>query len=353
MGVYGYSPTGTGVYGGAGDAAVGVKAVGTTGEGLLAFATTGQGVLANATSGVGGEFVNSSSNRGAVEAYGSGGWSGGSSPNPISVLGSATGYRSVGVKGVSTNGVGVYGIGGATSQANMQGVLASTSVGVWADTTGVNNFEQVALVASASDGGAGQFSNNSTEPTVLMYNYGNGDTVADVARAGGGIFRTLEAVTPQGICGIGGKGDLTCTGQVKTLATTGGGTRTVETYSMQSPENWMEDFGSGRLADGVAKIAIDPSFAETVSATEEYHVFLTPKGDCKGLYVIAETASGFEVRESGGGSSSLAFDYRIVAKRRGFEAQRLVDVTEPLKAEQARALRHLPAAALTLKSGTR
>ena len=187
---------------------------------------------------------------------------------------------------------------------------------------------------------------------MLLYNYGNGDTIADVAR-GGGIFRLLEAATPEGTCGIGGKGDLTCTGQVKTLATTGGGTRTVETYSMQSPENWMEDFGSGKLANGVAKIAIDPSFAETVSATEEYHVFLTPKGDCKGLYVIAETATGFEVRESGGGTSSLALDYRIVAKRRGFEAQRLVDVTEPLKAEKARAARHLPAGPLASRTETR
>jgi hypothetical protein len=29
----------------------------------------------------------------------------------------------------------------------------------------------------------------------------------------------------------------------------------------------------------------------------EYHVFLTPDGDCEGLYVIARTATGFEVRE--------------------------------------------------------
>jgi hypothetical protein len=49
------------------------------------------------------------------------------------------------------------------------------------------------------------------------------------------------------------------------------------------------------------------------------------------------TATGFEVRESGGGTSSLSFDYRIVAKRRGYEAQRLTDVTERFRAETARA----------------
>ena len=39
------------------------------------------------------------------------------------------------------------------------------------------------------------------------------------------------------------------------------------------------------------------------------------------------------MRESGGGTSSLSFDYRIVAKRRGYEALRQVDVTERYNAE--------------------
>jgi hypothetical protein len=122
------------------------------------------------------------------------------------------------------------------------------------------------------------------------------------------------------------------------MAATGGGARKVETYSVQSPENWMEDFGSGVLQKGVAVVQIDPAFAETVSETADYHVFLTPKADSKGLYVINETANSFEVRESGGGTSSLTFDYRIVAKRRGYEAQRLTDVTERFNTEQARAM---------------
>jgi hypothetical protein len=107
---------------------------------------------------------------------------------------------------------------------------------------------------------------------------------------------------------------------------------------MQSPENWMEDFGSGMVQNGVAVVKIDPAFAETVTADASYHVFITPNGDSKGLYVIRKTATSFEVRESGGGTSSLSFDYRIVAKRRGYEAQRLTDVTERFKAETAHAM---------------
>jgi len=181
------------------------------------------------------------------------------------------------------------------------------------------------IVGTGDDNFAGLFYNHSaTRPTIYADNLGTGST---------GLFTTIKAVSAKGACGVGGNGDLTCTGQVKTLSSTGSGAHTVETYAMQSPENWMEDFGSGNLQQGVAVVTIDPAFAETVSETSEYHVFLTPKGDSKGLYVINETAGSFEVRESGGGTSSLAFDYRIVAKRRGYESQRLTDVTERFKAE--------------------
>jgi hypothetical protein len=83
-------------------------------------------------------------------------------------------------------------------------------------------------------------------------------------------------------------------------------------------------------------VQIDPAFAETVTADASYHVFLTPRGDSPGhLYVTNVTASSFEVRESGDGTSSISFDYKIVAKRRGYESQRLVDVTDRFNAEQA------------------
>jgi hypothetical protein len=49
------------------------------------------------------------------------------------------------------------------------------------------------------------------------------------------------------------------------------------------------------------------------------------------------------VHESGGGTSSLSFDYRIVAKRRGYEAERLNDVTDRFNVEQAQFKRVTPA----------
>ena len=62
----------------------------------------------------------------------------------------------------------------------------------------------------------------------------------------------------------------------------------------------------------------------------DYHVFLTPKGDCEGLYVSNETPTGFEVHELHNGHSNIAFDYRIMAKRKGYEQIRLEDKTQQM-----------------------
>lgn len=97
---------------------------------------------------------------------------------------------------------------------------------------------------------------------------------------------------------------------------------------MKSPENWFEDFGSAELINGVAWVPLDASFTQTVNAAAKYHVFLTANGDSNGLYVARKTAAGFEIREHGGGTSNVAFDYRIVAKRRGYEAIRMLQVPE-------------------------
>jgi hypothetical protein len=99
-------------------------------------------------------------------------------------------------------------------------------------------------------------------------------------------------------------------------------------YAMESPENWFEDFGGAQLVHGRATVKLDPIFAEIVSTEDEYHVFLTPKGDCKGLYVASQSASSFEVRELRHGKGTIAFDYRIVAKRKGYERARLAELKD-------------------------
>jgi hypothetical protein len=85
-------------------------------------------------------------------------------------------------------------------------------------------------------------------------------------------------------------------------------------HCMESPEHWFEDFGSARLKRGRVTVKLDADFAKVVTLNG-YRVFLTPEGDCQGLYV-RKRGNRFEVRELQGGISNVAFSYRIVAKRK-------------------------------------
>jgi hypothetical protein len=62
----------------------------------------------------------------------------------------------------------------------------------------------------------------------------------------------------------------------------------------------------------------------------DYKVFPVPNGDCKGLFVTHKTPTSFEVRELGGGTSSVSFDYRITAVRKNYENVRFADHTHDL-----------------------
>ncbi len=115
-------------------------------------------------------------------------------------------------------------------------------------------------------------------------------------------------------------GDLNVTGVKNAAVETSQGSRL--TAAIESPGVWFEDFGNARLEDGRAVVSLDSLFGETVNTEVDYHVFLTPLGESAGLYVADKTPASFEVRAADGGGD-VAFDYRIVAKRRGYEDDRL------------------------------
>lgn len=56
-----------------------------------------------------------------------------------------------------------------------------------------------------------------------------------------------------------------------------------------------------------------------------------------------KTPTSFEVRELGGGLANIDFDYRIIAKRKGYEDIRLADKTEIVKRMKARAAKNAEA----------
>jgi hypothetical protein len=96
-------------------------------------------------------------------------------------------------------------------------------------------------------------------------------------------------------------------------------------YCQESPECWFEDFGEGRLANGRAHVELDPLFLETVTIDESnpMKVFVQLHDEtCRGV-AVKKGRTGFDVVELQNGRSSGTFDYRVVAKRKGYEGDRL------------------------------
>ncbi|MFZ0286467.1 MAG: hypothetical protein WAL32_14650, partial [Terriglobales bacterium] len=221
------------------------------------------------------------------------------------VLGTSTLIPYVGVRGIA--------IGASNTGVSLG------SAGVWGDS---NTSGFAGVLGTADDGYGGLFSNNSKAPTLSAVN-------ASFNRSGV-IFET-DGSDIGGVCTIDVSGNLQCNGSKSAVVPVDGGAHKVALYAVEAPENWFEDFGSGHLANGAASVTFDSIYVQTVNTTTEYHVFLTPRGDCEGLYVADETPAGFEVRELHHGASNVDFDYRIVAKRSGYENIRLADFTERYK----------------------
>ena len=193
----------------------------------------------------------------------------------------------------------------------------------------ISSADGTAIYAANATGtaiAAGNSPTDASNPTMFLENDAVGLPGALIFEATGPPYYSDGVHISQG-CEIDVSGNLTCTGSISGRTTLPLEKRQVGLYTVQSSENWIEDFGSGALVNGVASIDIEPEFAQTVSTEAGYHVFLTPKGDCEGLYVNQEGASSFEVRELKSGKSNVQFDYRIVAHRKGFESARLPDIT--------------------------
>jgi hypothetical protein len=266
-------------------------------------------------------------------------------PNAITIYGQAssttgTGY---GIKGVTQsndpNAVGVYGFAAAGNAKGVTGFAESSAgngvyaqlvnpsstgqavfpaAGVWGD-TGVQN--GTAVLGTADDGVALAAYNNSNVNTTVLFDD------LDPTNPNSAIVTTYGSGF-QGQCFIDVSGDLYCSGSKSSVVPVDGGARKVALYAIEGPENWFEDAGGGQLVNGSAIVELESTFAQTVNTSIDYRVFLTPNGDCKGLYVTQKSPTSFEVHELGGGTANIAFDYRIMAKRKGYENIRLADKTK-------------------------
>jgi hypothetical protein len=273
------------------------------------------GTVVGGTSGSSTEGVLGEANASSGQTYGVAGFT--ASPAGFGVdgyAGSSTGSP-VGVYGQvnSTSGIGVFGQNSLTESVTGGTIsLDGYSSGVWGDGGSGN----VGVVGTVDNGTAGIFANNSAEEyTEFAFNYNTNGYPFVAGSAGGGY------------CQIDPFGDISCTGSKNALVPIDGGKRKVAMSAIESPQNWFEDFGSAQLSGGSAVVALDSDFIQTVNTEREYMVIPVPNGECKGLYVTNKTATSFEVRELGRGTSSIRFDYRIVALRKKYENVRFADHT--------------------------
>ena len=219
-----------------------------------------------------------------------------------------------GVRGASTSGFGVHGssqsgvgvFGGSSSNVGVfaesvysTGAFAAGARGVWGRTT-----NGIGVLAQATAGG-----------TVQNRSYGL--YAAAPAPGWAGYFEGNVYVT----------GQVIQAGAAASTATAADGSTRI-LYSQDSTEPLVEDVGEGKLVGGRAEVRIGPDFA-AVADGGAYQVFLTPEGDSKGLYVTEKGPGGFVVREQQNGTASLAFAYRVVAKRKGAIGKRLERIERP------------------------
>ena len=229
--------------------------------------------------------------------------------------------NTIGVQGQSLSSGGV-GVVGRVIAASAEGKLVTNRpIGTWGDTAAPGG--AIGVLGTADDGIGMVAANNSPTGYATL-----GALSHESANANGQVF-VVQNVPFKSNCVIDASGNLGCSGTVQTAVPLVDG-RKAALYAVEAPENWFEDAGSGKLSNGMATVSLDLAFAETVNAAIEYHVFLTPQGECEGLYVGKKTPQGFEVRELHHGHSDVNFDYRIIAHRKGYEAVRLADVTKQM-----------------------
>jgi hypothetical protein len=296
--------------------------IASTGNGIVMASVVGDGINVQGAAGSGITAIGQNDG-----GYFNGRVAGSYAQNDVDGNGSAAAYGyetgatnvTYGVVGYSASNKGIGTYGQAVSASTSGALTVGTSpIGVWGD-TGVTG--GIGLFGSADFGTALAAVNNSGGPTAFIANYVNDPSAL-----------LLEASGNSGLCTIDVSGNLKCNGTVTAVVPTGDGLHQVALNTISSPENWFEDAGSGQLLNGKAVVNIESVFGETVNTGVDYHVFVTPKGDCEGLYVSNETPTGFEVHELRNGHSSIAFDYRILAKRKGFEQIRLADKTNEMNA---------------------
>lgn len=266
-------------------------------------------------------------------------------------------------------GIAVYGENTSTGANSTAGLFLATSAGygLYADATAANRPGIFGASSSATGTGIVGLGNNLATYYTLTGGSGGAFTSSNagvygfgsVAAANGGVFvgnNTTASILVGGV-GVAATGTTTGiyghanntgnntwggyfnNGSATDYAYVGGrtgftnykinGPGTVSTivrdtnnqlvnlYCPESPEVLFQDFGQGQLINGRAQITLDPNFTKNIAVNEQHplRVIIQLEGDCNGVYVANKTATGFEVIELQGGTSTVNFTWFVTANR--------------------------------------
>jgi hypothetical protein len=84
--------------------------------------------------------------------------------------------------------------------------------------------------------------------------------------------------------------------------------------------------GTARLTGGEARVSLGDTFQWVTNPDIGLTAHLTPHGDCLGLYIESLGTEEMIVRELGGGTSDVVFDYLVFGLRIGFEESSIVQM---------------------------
>ena len=245
-----------------------------------------------------------------------------------STTASATGFE---VKNVSATAGAISLRGESNSTNKFDGPSSGAVYGINTNTsTTLPAYGVVGRTASSFVNSAGVYgyNNNATGSNGVLGNgYYGVCGVSSPSSGAAGIYGVAGTSTAYAGYFTGGRGlyingDQVVTGLKSAIVSVSGTWRKL--YCEESAEVYFTDYGSGNLVNGRAHVDLDPAFLAAVTVDNIYPLkaFIEMNGDTKGVYVTKGNR-GFDVVENAGGTSNASFDYRVVAKRKGYEAVRM------------------------------
>jgi hypothetical protein len=245
--------------------------------------------------------------------------------NAIEIVNQGTGlnsysYKGYGVRAITdSNQAGYfYNARSIANPANLNGVLRGEYNGTVVD-------DYVGVYGKATTGSSiygigvrGEASWFGVQGNGTYGLYGNGNAGSVGTRYG--VYGTASGATTNWAGYFSGNHMITGTKNSAFINQQG---KAVLVNCVETPGVWFEDMASGNIQNGVAEIEFPQDLLNgvVIDAAHPFIVSITPTGDM-GNFWVEKSLTGFKVHATGA-ANGTTFDYRVSAKRKGYEDYRL------------------------------